>query len=133
MCNLINLMKNIPSITQTEWLIMQVVWKRGQASSQQIVDDLIVLDGSWHPKTAKTLLSRLVKKKALGFGKEGRGYIYRPLVKEEECVGAETDSFLDRMFGGSLKPMLAHFVEKQKLSPKEIKELRALLDKKEGN
>jgi len=124
-------MKATPNITETEWEIMKVVWQRGEASSQEIVDDLVALDKTWHPKTAKTLLNRLVKKKALGFSKVGRAYSYRPLVREEECVGAETESFLDRVFGGAVKPMLAHFVENQKLSKKEIKELRDLLDQKE--
>ena len=125
-------MKKIPAITQTEWEVMKVVWLRGEAPAQDIVKDLVELDASWHPKTAKTLLNRLVKKKALGYKKQGRAYIYRALVKEEECVAAETSSFLDRVFGGSLKPMLAHFVEQKKLSPKEIKELKSLLENQEG-
>jgi len=124
-------MKKIPAITETEWKIMKVVWERGSSTAQQIVDALMETDKRWHPKTAKTLLNRLVRKNALGFRKEGRAYIYRPLVNEQECVGAETESFLDRVFGGSLKPMVAHFVEKQKLSRKEIRELKALLDQKE--
>lgn len=125
-------MKTIPSISETEWEIMQVAWRLEQAGSQEIVDALTESDPSWHPKTAKTLLNRLVRKKALGFKKEGRAYIYRPLLKQEDCVGAESESFLDRVFGGSLKPMLAHFVDKQKLTKKEINELKALLDQSEG-
>ena len=75
----------------------------------------------------KAFLNRLVKKKALGFSKEGRAYLYRPLVRREDCVDAASESFLERVFGGSLKPMLAHFVEREKLSPDEIRELRRLL------
>ena len=84
-------------------------------------------DPTWHPKTVKTFLSRLVRKKALGFRKEGRAYLYRPLVEEKDCVDAASESFLERVFGGSLKPMLAHFVERKKLSEEEIRELRRLL------
>jgi len=71
------------------------------------------------------------EKKALGFSKEGRAYVYRPLVRREECVDAASQSFLERVFGGSLKPMLAHFVERDKLSPDEIRELRRLLKERE--
>ncbi len=87
-------------------------------------------DPSWHPKTAKTLLNRLVKKKALAYEQAGRAYLYRPLVQEGDCVRAEAESFLQRVFGGSLQPMLAHFVEQNKLSPKELAELKRLLEKK---
>lgn len=125
-------MKQVPSISETEWEIMEIVWRRGSASSQEIVEDLLAGDDTWHPKTAKTLLNRLVKKKALGFKKDGRAYTYRPLIKQEDCVGAESESFLDRVFGGSLKPMLAHFVEKRKLTRKELNELKALLEKSGG-
>ena len=84
-------------------------------------------DPTWHPKTAKAFLNRLVRKGALGFKQEGRAYLYRPLVKEEDCVAAASESFLERVFGGSLTPMLAHFVERKKLSEDEIRELRRLL------
>ena len=76
----------------------------------------------------KAFLNRLVKKKALGFRKEGRAYRYRPLVKEDECVDAASESFLRRVFAGSLKPMLAHFVERRKLSAEEIRDLKRLLE-----
>lgn len=121
-------MKPSPRISDTEWEIMQIVWDLGSATSQQVIEALVTTDPSWHPKTAKTLLNRLVKKKALGYRKEGRAYIYRPLVRQEDCVAAESESFLERVFGGSLRPMLAHFVEKGKLSRQEIDELKALLN-----
>lgn len=120
-------MNSFPRISETEWEVMQVLWARGSATSQEIVDALIARDATWHPKTAKTLLNRLVKKQALGYRKEGRAYIYRPVVQEKDCVTAESKSFLDRVFGGSLRPMLAHFVEHQRLSRREIDELRKLL------
>ena len=123
-------MKKTPSISETEWEVMKVLWSRHPLSAQQIIDVLAAQD-DWHPKTVKTLLNRLVRKGALGFRKEGRAYLYRPLVPEQDCVAAESESFLDRVFGGSLKPMLAHFVETRKLSTGEIAELKRLLRKTE--
>ena len=123
-------MSNTPRITETEWEVMRVVWAKSPLPAQEIIDALSAKD-RWHPKTVKTLLNRLVKKRALGFHKEGRAYQYRPLVAEKDCVAAESESFLDRIFGGSLKPMLVHFVENRKLSSKEIAELKRLLKEKE--
>jgi BlaI family penicillinase repressor len=120
-------MKKLPRISETEWEVMKFVWAHGHCSADQIITALQQADASWHPRTAKAFLNRLVKKKALGFSKEGRAYLYRPLVRREDCVDAASDSFLDRVFGGSLKPMLAHFVQREKLSPEEIRELRRLL------
>ncbi len=107
---------------------MKVIWAQAPCSAGQIIEALTGRDPSWHPKTVKAFLNRLVRKKALGFSKEGRAYLYRPLVREEDCVEAASQSFLERVFGGSLRPMLAHFVERKKLSANEIRELKRLLE-----
>ena len=120
-------MPAVPRISETEWEVMKAVWSQAPCSAGQIIAALQRSDPSWHPRTAKAFLNRLVKKKVLGFSREGRAYIYRPLVRREECVDAASESFLERVFGGSLKPMLAHFVQREKLSPDEIRELRRLL------
>jgi len=121
-------MEQLPRISETEWEIMRVVWSRNPISAAEIIESLIAQDPTWHPVTAKTLLNRLVKKGVLGYDLEGRSYLYRPLVRERDCVNAVSSSFLQRVFGGSLNTMVAHFVEHRKLSPKQIKELRRLLD-----
>jgi BlaI family penicillinase repressor len=71
-----------------------------------------------------------VKKGALGFAKQGRAYLYYPKMAEADCVTEASRSFLDRVFGGSFQPMLAHFVEHNQLTGAEIRELKALLKKK---
>ena len=120
-------MKRIPRISETEWEVMKVIWTQAPCSAVQVIEALTRRDATWHPKTVKAFLSRLVRKKALGFRKEGRAYLYRPLVEEKDCVDAASETFLERVFGGSLKPMLAHFVERKKLSEEEIRELRRVL------
>lgn len=120
-------MKSVPRISETEWEVMRIVWAKAPCTAGEVIESLVRADSSWHPKTIKTFLNRLVGKKALGFRKEGRAYLYRPLVTQDECVSAASKSFLERVFGGSLKPMLAHFVQRARLSPDEIRELRRLL------
>ncbi len=122
-------MKRIPRISETEWEVMKVAWAKAPCTAGEIIEVLVRRDASWHPKTIKTFLGRLVRKGVLGFQKEGRAYVYRPLLAEKECVAAASESFLERVFGGSLKPMLAQFVERRKLSAEEIRELKKLLDK----
>ena len=120
-------MKKLPRISETEWEVMEVVWNQGPCPAGQIFEALSRRDPSWHPKTVKAFLSRLVGKKALAFRKEGRAYLYRALVAQKDCLDAASHSFLGRVFGGSLKPMLAHFVENKKLTGDEIAELRRIL------
>ncbi len=124
-------MKKIPRISEAEWEIMKVIWAKAPCSAAEVIESLSRGDASWHPKTIKTFLTRLVSKQALAFRKEGRAYLYHSVVTEKECVDAASESFLERVFGGSLKPMLAHFVERKKLSSKEIKELKQLLEEGE--
>ena len=107
---------------------MRVLWAQHPLTAADIISRLAAADPSWHPKTARTLLARLVAKKALAYEEQGRAYVYEPRVTEQECIAAASGSFVDRVFGGALKPMLAHFIEQKQLTPEELAELRALLD-----
>ena len=124
-------MKTTPRISETEWELMRIIWQQHPITAAEIIEHLRRQDPTWHPKTARTLLGRLVAKKALGYESQGRLYAYRPLVKEPDCVTAVSQSFLERVFGGSLQPMLAHFVQQRNLSRKEIAELKRILDGQE--
>jgi len=118
----------VPRISDTEWEVMRIVWKRSPITGNEIIEALLTKDATWHPKTARTLLARLVRKKALSYKTNGRAYVYSPLVKAQQCIATASESFLDRVFGGSLRPMLAHFVEQQKLTKEDLAELSALLE-----
>ncbi|HOA74635.1 MAG TPA: BlaI/MecI/CopY family transcriptional regulator [Phycisphaerae bacterium] len=123
-------MKKTPRISDSEWQVLRVLWERSPLTAGEVVEALA--HTRWKPKTIKTLLNRLVSKQAVGFEQEGRGYRYFPLVAEHDCVRAESRSFLQRVYGGALLPMLANFLEHEELSPEEIAELRRLLDSKGG-
>lgn len=87
-------MAKVPKISETEWELMKIVWAKAPTTAGQIIESLTHQDSTWHPKTVKAFLNRLVHKGALGFKKEGRTYLYRPLVKEKDCVDAASESFL---------------------------------------
>ena len=109
---------------------MRVVWAREPITASEIIDELSRSKQRSHPKTTRTLLARLVKKGALEHQLQGRVYAYKARVTERECVAFASNTFLDRVFGGALKPMLAHFAEEKKLTKKDLQELRDLLEKK---
>ena len=122
---------DLPRISSAEWSVMRVVWARGAASAQDVAASLDDTT-DWSDRTVKTLLSRLVKKGALGYEVEGKRYRYHALLSRDECVQAESESFLERVFGGAVSPLLASFVRGGKLSKAEIAELRHLLDEEEA-
>ena len=124
-------MKDRPKISDAEWQVMKVLWEKSPVNANHIVEKLTA-ETSWKPKTIRTLINRLATKKVIGFDKESRQYLYYPLLLEEECVKQETRSFLNRIRSGSLKPMLAAFLEEENLSKEEINELKKILDKKGG-
>lgn len=121
--------KKLPQISEAEYEVMKVVWKKAPVNTNEITE-LLVKTTTWSPKTIQTLIKRLVNKGALSYEKEGRVFVYTPLVREDEYLEYENSSFLNRYYNGNLTSMLTNFLEKEKLSEKEIQDLKELLDKK---
>ena len=119
-----------PRISEAEWDVMRVVWGKNPVTASDVAEVLSPKRG-WSDRTVKTLLSRLVKKRALAFDVEGKRYLYRPRLARAACEQAESDSFLARVFGGAASPLLAYLVREKGLSRKEISELRRLLAERE--
>ena len=117
----------IPPITPAEWVVMRALWVKAPLSTNEVVAALRD-QTDWKPKTIHTLLARLVQKGALRAEKRGREYAYSPLVRAEECEYEMSRSFLGRFFDGELAPFLARFVEREKLTRKEIEELKRILE-----
>jgi len=122
-------MEKVPRISESEWLVMQILWSKGPLTANQVVEELTKRT-KWKPKTIKTLINRLSKKGAVKFQKEGRKYRYYPAVSEDKCVRTETRSFLRRVYRGAGRPMLAAFLEDAELSPEDVKEFKKILDQK---
>lgn len=124
-----NMEKNIPSISESEWEIMNVLWDKAPQTASDIIFSLQE-STDWKPKTIRTLLDRLVQKDVVGVNKNLRVYTFYPLYTQEECQRAETESFIKRIYGGALKSMLVQFIQEDTLSDDDINELRFILNKK---
>lgn len=124
-------MKELPKISDAEWQIMKIIWKKWPITASEIIDDL-KCDSTWSSKTIHTLISRLVKKEALGIEKSSPHYLYSPLVSEEECRREETKSFLQKVYDGSINLLISNFIKEDKLTKDEIEELQRILNKKKG-
>ena len=121
-------MSNKPiAISDAESRVMEVLWQQAPQASEDIVAALLAPTG-WHEKTVRTLLNRLLGKGAVSAQKDGRRYLYSPLLQREQWQQQESRSLLDRVFGGKVAPLLAHFSQHEKLSTKDVAELRKLID-----
>jgi len=118
----------VPKISDAEWEVLKVLWVHSPLTANEVIEALHHV--SWKPNTIRTLLNRLVEKQAISQNREGKVYSYSPLVQEEECLRAETQSLIKRIYGGAFKPMFVHFLREEALSPEDIKELRSILDEK---
>lgn len=123
-------MKALPQISEAEFEVMKVVWQHAPISTNEITERL-TRTTRWSPKTVQTLIRRLAAKGALSYEKQGRVFVYTPLIEEKEYIGKESRSFLKRFYGGDITSMLSAYVAEDKLSASEIDTLRSLLSRGE--
>ena len=115
-------------ISAAESQVMEAVWSRGPLAADAIVAEVGQPQG-WGEATVKTLINRLLKKKALlSERSEGRTR-YRALVTREDYVQGESQGLLDRLFGGELAPLVAHYAKHRTLSSDEVARLKRLIAK----
>jgi BlaI family penicillinase repressor len=119
-------MRKAPRISEAEWEVMEVLWRESPLTALEVVQRLAP-HKEWKDLTIRSMLGRLVRKKAVGFQAEGKTYHYSPLVTREHCVQDVSQSFLERVFAGATGSLLIHFVEKKSLTKKELAELEAIL------
>jgi len=122
-------MKDLPKISEAEWQVMKILWEKSPLTANEIVEQL-ANEIDWNPRTVKTFLNRLMNKNALGIQQEGRVYYYFPLVSRDECARYERENLLQRVYSGALQPLLAAFLQDQKLSKQEIEGLKLILENK---
>jgi BlaI family penicillinase repressor len=114
-------------ISAAESLVMEALWRRSPLTAEQIASE-VASDQEWTEATVKSLLNRLLTKQAIAADRDGRRYLYRPLVARGDYVHAESRGLIDRLFEGRLAPLVAHFSERERLSPEDVAELKRLIE-----
>ncbi len=122
-------MNSLPQISEAEYEVMKIIWKHAPISTTEITDRLLATT-SWSPKTIQTLIKRLVTKGVLTYEKQSRVFVYTPLVKENDYINQESNSFLKRYYDGNITSMLSAYLENDRLSESEIDQLKSLLTKR---
>ena len=119
-------------ISEAESIVMDVLWAAASGRSAPLAAEDVVAalaeSQQWQEPTIKTLLNRLLKKGAIKASKDGRRYLYTPVLQRQAWMLGESQGLLERLFDGRVAPLVAHFSEHRKLSRKDIAELRKLLE-----
>ena len=117
-------------LTSSEWNVLNCLWEHSPRTVMQIAAELEKTAG-WARSTTITTLHRMEAKGLVRCEQAGRGKTYDPLVDREQAAVAETRSFLDRVYQGSVGMMMSAMAQRQELSADEIKSLWAILDEAE--
>jgi predicted transcriptional regulator len=113
-------------ISAAESLIMEALWRRSPLSAEEVAAE-VAPDQDWSDKTVKTLLNRLLTKSAIKAARDGRRYLYSPLIERTAYVQDESRGLIDRLFDGKLAPLVSHFAATNQLSAEDIAELKRLV------
>jgi len=105
---------------------MEVLWRRSPIATEDVMAALQP-QVKWQEPTVKTLLNRLLKKGAVSARKDGRRYLYSPVLTRDQWLSHESTGLLNRLFGGRVAPLVAHFSTQRKLSKKDIADLKRLI------
>lgn len=122
-------MKEAPSLSPSEWQVAEVVWAYKNLTGSEIHSRLPA-ECQWKQKTVNTFLARLVKKGIMAVKRDGRAYRYRANQDREDCVKAECEAFLTRVFRGNPVALLEWFMTRSDLTEPEARWLRKRLKKK---
>ena len=116
-------------LTQAEWQIMKVLWKKHPATARDVMARL-PKGVSWAYTTIKTMLARLVEKKVVSEYKSSNTSIYEPLLSQRKARLIAFRSMLDQAFDGATDPLLHFMLEEKQLSAKQKRELAKILNEK---
>lgn len=112
-------------IGEAELAVMEVLWDEAPLTAADV--SLRVPERGWSLTTVKTMLGRLLGKGVLAHEEDGRRYLYRPILSRDDYAAQESSRLIDRLFGGSVSPLVAQLAERDRLTDKDIAEIEALL------
>ena len=120
-------------ISPAESEVLDVLWRAARPIAAEEVTQALADEKAWGHPTVRSLLSRLVGKKAVSAKMEGRRYLYSPLIARADYTQAESEGLIDRLFDGQLVPFITQFASRKSLSAEEVAELRRLVEKLEND
>lgn len=113
-------------LTSAEWQVMECLWERSPQTGREVTEQMETRMG-WSRSTTLTLLRRMVAKGDVVCDSEAAKNTFAPAVRREDAALQETETFLERVYQGSLSMMVSAMTRRQAVSQEEIDELYELL------
>ena len=120
-----------PTLTPQELAIMKVVWRKDEATVRDVYEALRETRPIAYT-TVMTMMRILQEKGYLTKVLHERAYVYRPAKPRQQVIGGMVRDFLDRVFDGASDALLVHLARDNKLTPKQRRIIRQLLDDQDG-
>ena len=114
-------------IPDAEGQILEALWL-GQPLSQDEILARVGAAQGWAAGTVRSLIQRLIARKAIEGRRDASGYRYHPLIARDHFVRSESQGFLDRLFGGEVAPLVSHLAHHRALTAADLQKLRALIE-----
>jgi predicted transcriptional regulator len=130
-------MKKKPAVPHTplanaELSVMDLLWRQEPLSARQIREQLYPGQGASQNGTVQRLLQRLHDKGYVERNRDGSINLFTTALTRDEYAGGQLEVLANTLTSGSFAPLITHLVEKKKITPKEIKRIRAILDQDEN-
>ena len=122
--------------SESEWLIMEVLWERNASMTSSEVIRYLQEKSDMTPRMVRVLMNRLCQKGLLGYTvdeKDARVYHYFVLKSREECLKEKSRRFVDSYFSGNQTNAVAALLQSISLTEKQIQELTEILEQSKGN
>jgi predicted transcriptional regulator len=118
--------------TDRELQALKVLWERGQATVREIADAMNAAakrqgDDELAYTTVLSLLQVMEQKGLVDHRREGKAYVYVPLVEQQSTFRQLAGGFLEKVFDGAVNEYVVHALESKRLSPAELDELESML------
>ncbi len=118
------------NLTPNEWYVMECLWKKPGCTGREAVEYL-QKNAGWSRSTTLTMLRRMTEKGMIACDQKDGLLVYSPMIDKTDATQRETDSFLSRVYHGSVSMLVSAITQKQSLSQAEIDELYTILKEAE--
>jgi predicted transcriptional regulator len=115
-------------LPDAELAVLQLLWERGPSTIRQLADELYAQRTDATYATVQKLLDRLEAKGCVERDRSAWAHVFRAVIDRDEFIGRKLEAVAERLCGGSLTPLLTNLVRSQRLTPRERREIRKLMD-----
>jgi predicted transcriptional regulator len=120
------------TLTEAELRLMEVLWQKGTATVQQVMENLDEKSPLAYNSVLTTI--RILEKKGyVKHQKDGRAHAYTPLVEREEATRSEIRRLVNRFFGNSHELLVLNILKDQTVDAAELQRLRKMMEMTEGS